>query len=280
MKAIHANIKTRQVTFYKREARQLKPFVDAEKLSSLKSGSAPKTQTISIGPSEPFVNATLRPYQVDGVNWILKQYALGTGGILGDEMGLGKTIQTLSFIGALKAAGLPGPHLVVTPLALSDKDVVEGIFDVYLTTYDTLRQEEAFFTESFLFHTITIDEGHRLKNEASSLCASLSRLAIPFRLLLTGTPLQNNLHELWALLSYLLPGVLSRAGEVAIEEAVDVEAGEMDRSAVGQARALLESLMIRRVKSEVEGSLLPKLEFVLKPALTTLQREWYATAGL
>ena len=270
-----------------------------------------KTQTISIGPSEPFVNATLRPYQVDGVNWILKQYALGTGGILGDEMGLGKTIQTLSFIGALKAAGLPGPHLVVTPLAvlqnwanelkrfapgltfikihggvgerdrlLSDKDVVEGIFDVYLTTYDTLRQEEAFFTESFLFHTITIDEGHRLKNEASSLCASLSRLAIPFRLLLTGTPLQNNLHELWALLSYLLPGVLSRAGEVAIEEAVDVEAGEMDRSAVGQARALLESLMIRRVKSEVEGSLLPKLEFVLKPALTTLQREWYATAGL
>ena len=156
-------------------------------------------------------------------------------------MGLGKTLQTLTFLSALKAAGQPGPHLVVTPLAvlqnwanemkrfvptlsfikihggvserdrlLSDPVVLSAGYDVYLTTYDTLRAEEAFFTEAFLFHTITIDEGHRLKNEASSLCASLGRLNVPFRLLLTGTPLQNNLHELWALLSYILPGVLSR----------------------------------------------------------------------
>ena len=59
-----------------------------------------------------------------------------------------------------------------------------------------MQTEEAFFTETVLFHTITIDEGHRLKNEKSKLCASLARLKVPFRLLLTGTPLQNNLHEL------------------------------------------------------------------------------------
>ena len=291
---------------YKREAAQLRPFVEPSKLKELKAGTKPRFESISIGPDPPFVQAQLRPYQIDGVNWILKQYALGTGGILGDEMGLGKTIQTLTFLSALKDAGQPGPHLVVTPLAvlqnwanemkrfvptlsfvkihggvserdrlLSDPAVLSAGYDVYLTTYDTLRAEEVFFTETFLFHTITIDEGHRLKNEASSLCASLGRLNVPFRLLLTGTPLQNNLHELWALLSYILPGVLSKAGEASIEEAADVEAGEMDRTAVGQARALLESLMIRRVKSEVESSLLPKKEYVLKLPLTALQREWY-----
>ena len=71
-----------------------------------------------IGSHEPYITAQLRDYQVDGVNWILSQYNSGAGGILGDEMGLGKTIQTLSFISALKAAGQPGPHLVVTPLAV------------------------------------------------------------------------------------------------------------------------------------------------------------------
>ena len=306
VRASHTQLKARQVAFYQRESAQLAPFISRRKLAELQAGKAPTAKPLVIGPHEPYINATLRPYQVDGVNWILKQYALGTGGILGDEMGLGKTVQTLTFISALKAAGLPGPHLVVTPLAvlqnwsnevkrfcpglsvvkvhggvaerdrlLSDPAVLGATFDIYLTTYDTLRAEEAFFTEAFLFHTITIDEGHRLKNEASSLCATLSRITVPFRLLLTGTPLQNNLHELWALLSYILPGVLTQATSSSFDEAADVEAGAMDRTVVGQARGLLESLMIRRVKSEVEGSLLPKLEYVLRPPLTPLQRDWY-----
>jgi SWI/SNF-related matrix-associated actin-dependent regulator of chromatin subfamily A member 5 len=157
---------------------------------------------------------------------------------------------------------------------LSTPAVLQCEFDVYLTTYDTLRAEEAFFTESFPFHTITIDEGHRLKNEASSLCASLARLPIPFRLLLTGTPLQNNLHELWALLAYILPGTL-RSDSFDSAARVGLDDGQMDRSAVAQARTLLESLMMRRVKSEVETSLRPKVEYVLKPPLTPLQRAWY-----
>ena len=101
---------------------------------------------------------------------------------------------------------------------------------MYLTTYDTLRAEEAFFTEAFLFHTVTIDEGHRLKNEASSLCASLARLPIPFRLLLTGTPLQNNLHELWALLAYVIPNTLSSSAFDAAAS-VGLDDGHRDRSA-------------------------------------------------
>ena len=148
---------------------------------------------------------------------------------------------------------------------LSEPAVVGIEYDVYLTTYDTLRAEEAFFTEACLWHTITIDEGHRLKNEQSSLCAALGRISVPFRLLLTGTPLQNNLHELWALLSYVLPGVLGKATE-SFDDAVD--GARVDRLVVGQARTLLEGLMIRRVKAEVESSLLPKIEYVLKPPLT------------
>ena len=225
VRSVHRELRARAASFYEREREALAPFVSEEALTKLTADAASiPCEPLTIGPKEPYIQASLRDYQVDGVNWILSQYAHGTGGILGDEMGLGKTIQTLSFISALKASGLPGPHLVVTPLAvlqnwanemkrftptlsfvkihggvaerdriLSDASVVDGAFDVYLTTYDTLRAEEPFFTDSLLFHTITIDEGHRLKNEASSLCASLARVSVPFRLLLTGTPLQNNM---------------------------------------------------------------------------------------
>ena len=155
-------------------------------------------------------------------------------------MGLGKTFQTLAFISHLKASGLPGPHLVVTPLAVlqnwvneckrftpqlsiikihgsqeerdrlkDDVAVRTCKYDVYLTTFDMVRSEEAFFTETFLFHTVTVDEGHRLKNPACAMNRSLARVTCPFRLLLTGTPLQNHLGELCALLNYILPGVLT-----------------------------------------------------------------------
>ena len=284
VRAVHKRLREHASTFYRRAATSLAPFVPAEKLAQLQQGGA-VAAPLTIGAAEPYVKAALRPYQVDGVNWLLRQYAAGTGGILGDEMGLGKTIQTLAFLAALKHAGLPGPHLVVTPLAvlqnwanelkrftpglsfvkvhgglserdrlLTDDAVLNARFDVYLTTYDTLRAEEAFFTEGLLFHTITIDEGHRLKNEASSLCASLGRISVPFRLLLTGTPLQNNLHELWALLSYILPGVLVAADEK-FDRAASLHGGSMDRDGVARARNLLECLMIRRVKSQVESSL-------------------------
>jgi len=260
---------------------------------------------LKIGKSPSFVHAVLRSYQVTGVNFLLSRHALGTGCIVGDEMGLGKTIQTLSFIAALKNEGLPGPHLVVTPLAvlqnwaneikrftpglthvrihgsmserdrlLSRDDVVRGEFDVYLTTYETFMSEEAFFTENFLFHTVVIDEGHRLKNVNCGLCKALDRLDSPFRVLLTGTPLQNCLKELIALLQYILPSVpihdhiLQPPAHVSNTKA-------LDRRLISQARTLLNTCMIRRIKSEVEASLLPKIEYVLKPPLTRLQKTWY-----
>jgi SWI/SNF-related matrix-associated actin-dependent regulator of chromatin subfamily A member 5 len=136
--------------------------------------------------------------------------------------------------------------------------VVQAEYDVYLTTYDTLRAEEAFFTEAFLFHTITIDEGHRLKNEASSLCASLARLPIPFRLLLTGTPLQNNLHELWALLSLLDPQLFP-----SLEDFLRRFGKLTDSHQVDELREKLRPYLLRRQKGDVLSGTLAPLEEVM-----------------
>ena len=311
----HARLRGRSCAFFQREQERLAPFVPAERLKKLQERKPTKAAAAAeeaedaavphIGPREDFVHAEIRPYQRDGVNWIVSQYNLGVGGILADEMGLGKTLETLAFLSALKAAGLPGPHLVVTPLAvlqnwaneikrftpgltfikvhgsqgerdriLSMPKVLGAEFDVYLTTYETMLSEEAFFAESFLFHTITIDEGHRLKNEGSMLAAALARITVPFRLLLTGTPLQNDLNELWALMQYILPEALEGC-KATFTDACSISEGQLDRTVVAQARALLESLMIRRVKADVEKTLKPKIQYVLKVPLSSLQRQWY-----
>jgi len=143
---------------------------------------------------------------------------------------------------------------------------------------DTFLSKEAFFTESFLFHTVSIDEGHRLRNPAYKLCQSLARLNSPFRVLLTGTPIQNCLAELVALLQCVLPSVRLHKHLLLPPSATiskKYESKGFDRHLISQEHVLLETCMNRRIKSEVEASLLPKLEYVLKPPLTRLQRKWY-----
>jgi SNF2 family DNA or RNA helicase len=157
---------------------------------------------------------------------------------------------------------------------MSMPNVLGGQYDIYLTTYEMLITMEAFFTENFLWHTITIDEGHRIKNDGAKLVASLARISAPFRLLLTGTPLQNNLNELWSLMHYILPVALKDCKET-FEQACVVAEGQLDKTVTRQARALLESMMLRRVKADVEASLRPKIQYVLKVPLSGLQRKMY-----
>jgi SNF2 family DNA or RNA helicase len=157
---------------------------------------------------------------------------------------------------------------------MSMPDVLGGQYDIYLTTYEMLITMEGFFTENFLWHTITIDEGHRIKNDGAKLVASLARISAPFRLLLTGTPLQNNLNELWSLMHYILPVALKDCKET-FEQACVVAEGQLDKTVTRQARALLESMMLRRVKADVEASLRPKIQYVLKVPLSGLQRRMY-----
>ena len=122
VRKVHRELKASSIKFLDGQREHLVPFVN-ENWIGMKQSATTKTNgslesttstPITIDPKPAFVNATLRPYQVTGVNFLLGRYALGTGCIVADEMGLGKTIQSLSFLAALKNGGLPGPHLVVT----------------------------------------------------------------------------------------------------------------------------------------------------------------------
>jgi SWI/SNF-related matrix-associated actin-dependent regulator of chromatin subfamily A member 5 len=141
-----------------------------------------------------------------------------------------------------------------------------------------IHLEECFFADcKFRWATITIDEGHRVKNEATQLSKSLVRIQCPFRLLLTGTPVQNNLHELWALLAYILPELFIDSAR--FDEGVSILNDTLDRDLCAQASALLEGCcMLRRLKSDVEKDLPPKVQCKLYVPLTPLQRRWYRRA--
>ena len=178
----------------------------------------------------------MRDYQVQGLNWMVSLHHNGISGILADEMGLGKTLQTISFLGYLKFhQGTKGPHLVVVPkstLQNWDREfhkwvpgfktvVLQGTkderaeiitqtllpmdFDVCITSYEMCLREKATF-KKFQWEYIVIDEAHRIKNADSLLSQIVRVFNSRGRLLITGTPLQNNLQELWALLNFILPG--------------------------------------------------------------------------
>ncbi len=246
---------------------------------------------------------TMRSYQVAGLNWMISLYHHGINGILADEMGLGKTLQTISFLGYLKFyRATPRFHLVVVPKSTLDNwrrefahwvpgfDVIvlQGTkeeraaliearlmpqkFDVLITTYEMcLREKHALKKLSWEY--IVIDEAHRIKNVDSMLSQIVRAFTSRSRLLITGTPLQNNLMELWALLNFLLPDVFSNAEDF---DAWFKDKGEDDQDqVVKQLHKVLRPFLLRRVKADVEKSLLPKKEINVFVGLTEMQRKWY-----
>uniref|UniRef100_A0A3Q2H5R0 SWI/SNF related, matrix associated, actin dependent regulator of chromatin, subfamily a, member 1 n=2 Tax=Equus TaxID=9789 RepID=A0A3Q2H5R0_HORSE len=189
----------------------------------------------------------LRDYQIRGLNWLISLYENGVNGILADEMGLGKTLQTIALLGYLKHyRNIPGPHMVLVPKStlhnwmnefkrwvpslrvicfVGDKDaraafirdeMMPGEWDVCVTSYEMVIKEKSVF-KKFHWRYLVIDEAHRIKNEKSKLSEIVREFKSTNRLLLTGTPLQNNLHELWALLNFLLPDVFNSADERALK---------------------------------------------------------------
>ena len=254
------------------------------------------------------LNEGLRMYQREGVAWLAAQHSQGAGGgILGDDMGLGKTLQVLSFLQYLRdAKGESGPHLVVCPLSvlptwvteskrwcpslravafhgpeaernrLKQEVLVQGTFDVLVTTYEMLTAEQSMLANRFHFRYMVLDEAQRVKNDSSLVSQAVRRIRTTASLLLTGTPLQNNLHELRALVSVLFQEVLEAAGAEKME--VDADAAFGDDSAVAAARALLQPLMLRRTKAAVLAKdLPPKTETVVRVPLSDAQRQWYKT---
>ena len=235
----------------------------------------------------------MREYQLAGLNWMIRLFDHGINGILADEMGLGKTLQTISLLGYLhEYRGITGPHMVVVPKstlgnwmnefkrwcpvirtfkfhgnaeereAQKAQFLVPGGFDVCVTSYEMVIKEKNAL-KKFHWRYIIIDEAHRLKNENS-------RLSLVLRMFNT-----NNLHELWALLNFLLPEVFGSAGQFD-EWFSNVEEGEGGSDAVvSQLHKVLRPFLLRRLKTEVETSLPPKKETILKIGMTEMQKTFY-----
>ncbi|GAA5904621.1 uncharacterized protein JCM6883_003843 [Sporobolomyces salmoneus] len=272
----------------------------------------------------------MREYQVQGLNWMCGLHYNGINGILADEMGLGKTLQTIAFLGYLKFhRGIHGPHLVVVPKSTLDNwrreiakwvpgfnvvsltgtkeeraeiiadRILPGDFDILIASYEMcLREKSALKKLSWAY--IVIDEAHRIKNVDSMLSQIVRLFDSRGRMLITGTPLQNNLHELWALLNFLLPDVFSDVADFdawfekqappaedevkeepngdssAPPKAIDKAAeDEASNKVVKQLHSVLRPFLLRRVKMDVEKSLLPKKEINVYVGMTELQRKWY-----
>ena len=149
-----------------------------------------------------------------------------------------------------------------------------GGFDVCITSFEMVIKEKNFF-KKFHWRYIIIDEAHRIKNENSILSKVIRMLHTNYRLLITGTPLQNNLHELWALLNFLLPEVFSSAEK--FDEWFSIGAnGEGEAEVVQQLHKVLRPFLLRRVKSDVERGLPQKKETILKIGMSEMQKKYYA----
>ncbi|EIE25592.1 hypothetical protein COCSUDRAFT_46779 [Coccomyxa subellipsoidea C-169] len=246
----------------------------------------------------------MREYQMQGLNWLIHLYDNGINGILADEMGLGKTLQTISLLGYLQEyRGIHGPHMVIVPKSTlhnwinefrkwcpsiravkfhgnqeerayqREQTVAVGKFDVVVTSYEMVIKEKNHF-KKFHWRYIIIDEAHRIKNENSILSRVVRTFKTNYRLLITGTPLQNNLHELWALLNFLLPEVFSSAEK--FDEWFNVQDKDSEAEVVSQLHKVLRPFLLRRLKSDVEKGLPPKKETILKIGMSEMQKKFYA----
>ncbi|EJD52770.1 SNF2 family DNA-dependent ATPase [Auricularia subglabra TFB-10046 SS5] len=251
----------------------------------------------------------MRDYQVQGLNWMISLHHNGMNGILADEMGLGKTLQTVSFLGYLRhIRGITGPHLVVVPKStlqnwareferwtpdasvvvlqgtreeraeIVAKRLLPQDFDILITSYEICMREKGAL-KKFSFEYIVIDEAHRIKNMDSILSQIVRMFLSRGRMLITGTPLQNNLQELFALLNFICPEIFSdyKDLESFLHKGDKEEMTEEDASkvVVEALHKILRPFLLRRVKSDVEKSLLPKKEINIYVGLSDMQRKWY-----
>ncbi|KAK7072534.1 hypothetical protein SK128_014560 [Halocaridina rubra] len=269
-----------------------------------------------------FENGTMRPYQLDGYSWLTVLFENGVNGILGDEMGLGKTIQCIALICHLVDKGVTGPFLICGPLStlpnwiaefkrfapkiptilyhgsekvraekrreMTKLNRVEGapdhVYPVIITSYEVVIRDKHLLNR-YQWRYICVDEGHRLKNHQCRLTKCLNTFLTSNRLLLTGTPLQNNLAELWALLNFLMPDIFDSLDVFEswfdISEMMDEDSDEKivqqekEKQVIQTLMKILSPFFLRRVKRDVQLDLPPKREMLVYTPMTPQQCQLY-----
>ncbi|EHY65065.1 uncharacterized protein NESG_00378 [Nematocida ausubeli] len=255
----------------------------------------------------------LREYQLKGVEWMVSLYNNNLNGILADEMGLGKTVQAIVFICyILEKKQETDPFLVIVPLSTFSnwqsefsrwapsirvlsykgdpthrkdlkKETSEGKYDVLLTTFEYIIKDKNFLSKTNWLYTI-VDEGHRMKNSGSRLCVVMNTYyKSRYRLLLTGTPLQNSLPELWSLLNFVLPKIFCSGGSfdewfnaplMHVGEKIELNEEE-ELLIIKRLHKVLRPFLLRRLKKDVEAGLPDKVETIIKCGMSHLQRSLY-----
>lgn len=251
-------------------------------------------------PAPPTFAGTLRPYQCEGMGWMEFLRKMGFGGCLADDMGLGKTVQVLALLESRRLLRLSGeplpPSLVVVPSSLVFNWIAEAArftpqlrmlehtgtdrargpedfegWDAVVTTYGIVRRDIPML-RTMEFDYIVLDEAHAIKNPASDSARAVRLLRGRHRLALTGTPVQNNLGDLWSIFEFLNPGMLGSASFLAGGAAAL-------RSADAEARAVLaralRPFILRRTKQQVASELPARLQQTLWCELENEQRRLY-----
>ena len=269
-------------------------------------------------PAHPLpaaLQAELRPYQREGFSWLATLWELGLGGILADDMGLGKTVQTLALIGHVRERDPDsGPFLVVAPTSVvpnwaaetarfmpgltvatvtdtmskSGRDIAHvAEADIVVTSYTLLRLEAEHYG-AVAWAGLILDEAQHVKNHQAKTYRCTRELAAPFKLAITGTPMENNLMELWSLLSITAPGLFPDPKRFSERYARPIER-HGDREQLARLRARIKPLVKRRTKELVASDLPARQEQTLAVELhprhqrlydKRLQRERQKVLGL
>ncbi|CCF60675.1 hypothetical protein KAFR_0L00680 [Kazachstania africana CBS 2517] len=286
--------------------------------------STPSQQTIAKEQPSLLKNCILKPYQLEGLDWLITLYENGLNGILADDMGLGKTIQSIALLAFIYEMDTKGPFLIAAPLSTVDNwmnefarfapdipvlkyyhqsgakeraKLLRKFFKqtngagVVITSYEIIMRDADYIISKH-WNFLIVDEGHRLKNVNSKLIRELKRINTSNRLLLTGTPLQNNLAELWSLLNFIMPDIFSDFEifnkwfdfkdlelQSSSKKLTKVINDELEKNLITNLHTILKPFLLRRLKKIVLADILPpKREYIVNCPMTKIQQKFYKNA--